>query len=1066
MTTVKPDLARTLAPLKGFQRDTVAHVTSRLWTDADPTTRFLVADEVGLGKTLVGRGVIAETIEHLWDTEDRIDIVYICSNAQIAQQNLAKLVPGDVEIPHADRLTLLMANVAEFQGRKLNYISFTPGTSFTVGETAGKSAERVLIYHLLRRGWGKHEMTSKGWLKFFRGSSGAERFEGKLKAFDTSAITDEIAEAFVADVKNADPIEPEFASLEDEVWDVAHSRFAYLKGDPDRGLSRYRNRLIGRMRNLVAHAAIRALEPDLIILDEFHRFKTLLDDDNPEAELAKALFNQPTARVLLLSATPFSMYTLPDEPEGADHYQDFLATVRFLLGGRGLSAEDVDARIADLGRDLEAMRRAALPGADTRAEGLAARDRVQHTLSRVMSRVERLASTPDRDGMLTEKPMPVPVTAGDLQAYAGGQRIADAIGRGRGGRDMFELWRSSPYLFNIMETYQVKQGLAKAIDSADPAVRKPVHDAIRTADGLLDWQTLEDYRPLDAGNAKMRALVADTVDRGAWKLAWLPPSLPYYRPAGVFADESLRTFTKRLVFSAWTVAPKAIASVVSYEAERRGVQESARTGGYSERASLNPPIRRPRHDGNSQNMAPEALFQPSIVLAELCDPLILAQQVGGAVSAAELRDVASAAVRERFDALCTEQDINRSSRSKEDPSWYWALPLLLDRHAHPDRPYPVKIPEYFASAKDPAELDAEALGGLPDDLVEVVTELGLAGPGTCALRALRRATGSARAFADDDLWDAAFSAAEYLRSMFNQAEIAAAVRVSAPSDAYWRSALGYCRDGNLQSVLDEYFALGGVERDHDGNDLDPLTERLGQALSVGLGRAEIDVFDTSGDEVVLDGSNSIRHHFAMRMGHRGTTDEQQQARVGDVLAAYNSPFWPFVLASTSVGQEGLDFHTYSHAIVHWNLPGNPVDMEQREGRVHRFRGHAIRRNIAAEHGGAALAPGCTDPWSTMFAAAEAAKTPEDTGLVPDWVYARPGGATIERYVPAMPLSRESVRYQRLLRTVAAYRLTLGQPRQEDLVRYLSDGAADGEVLQIDLAPPVRTGTNTAYDAAR
>ena len=49
--------------------------------------------------------------------------------------------------------------------------------------------------------------------------------------------------------------------------------------------------------------------------------------------------------------------------------------------------------------------------------------------------------------------------------------------------------------------------------------------------------------------------------------------------------------------------------------------------------------------------------------------------------------------------------------------------------------------------------------------------------------------------------------------------------------------------------------------------------------------------------------------------------------------AFNSPFWPFVLTSTSVGQEGLDFHLYCHAVVHWNLPSNPVDLEQREGRV-------------------------------------------------------------------------------------------------------------------------------------
>jgi len=36
--------------------------------------------------------------------------------------------------------------------------------------------------------------------------------------------------------------------------------------------------------------------------------------------------------------------------------------------------------------------------------------------------------------------------------------------------------------------------------------------------------------------------------------------------------------------------------------------------------------------------------------------------------------------------------------------------------------------------------------------------------------------------------------------------------------------------------------------------------------------------------------------------------------------------------TTSIGQEGLDFHYYCRKIVHWNLPSNPVDLEQREGR--------------------------------------------------------------------------------------------------------------------------------------
>ena len=78
------DPAPVLAGLKQFQRDTVEHVVNRFYRDPDRARRFLVADETGLGKSLVARGVIARAIEHLEDSPDigRIDIVYVCSNSR------------------------------------------------------------------------------------------------------------------------------------------------------------------------------------------------------------------------------------------------------------------------------------------------------------------------------------------------------------------------------------------------------------------------------------------------------------------------------------------------------------------------------------------------------------------------------------------------------------------------------------------------------------------------------------------------------------------------------------------------------------------------------------------------------------------------------------------------------------------------------------------------------------------------------------------------------------------------------------------------------------------------
>ena len=86
MTEAAIDLKAEMALLKDFQRRTVKHAFRRLYRSQYSSRRFLVADEVGLGKTLVARGIIAKAIDHLEKegVVDRIDIVYVCSNARLA----------------------------------------------------------------------------------------------------------------------------------------------------------------------------------------------------------------------------------------------------------------------------------------------------------------------------------------------------------------------------------------------------------------------------------------------------------------------------------------------------------------------------------------------------------------------------------------------------------------------------------------------------------------------------------------------------------------------------------------------------------------------------------------------------------------------------------------------------------------------------------------------------------------------------------------------------------------------------------------------------------------------
>jgi hypothetical protein len=165
-----------------------------------------------------------------------------------------------------------------------------------------------------------------------------------------------------------------------------------------------------------------------------------------------------------------------------------------------------------------------------------------------------------------------------------------------------------------------------------------------------------------------------------------------------------------------------------------------------------------------------------------------------------------------------------------------------------------------------------------------------------------------------------------------------------------------------------------------------------------------------------------------------------------------------VLATTSVGQEGLDFHWWSHAVVHWNTPPNPVDFEQREGRVHRYGGHAVRRNIAQRHRTEILAAGDANPWRAAYQVA----TDETVRLgefAPHWVY--PGPARIQRHVFPYPLSVDTTKLERLKDDVALYRLTFGQPRQEDLLELLRHRGVQhdpGRIddLRLDLRPPGST----------
>ena len=202
-------------------------------------------------------------------------------------------------------------------------------------------------------------------------------------------------------------------------------------------------------------------------------------------------------------------------------------------------------------------------------------------------------------------------------------------------------------------------------------------------------------------------------------------------------------------------------------------------------------------------------------------------------------------------------------------------------------------------------------------------------------------------------------------------------------------------------MLDEYvhvlFESEGLYDKPMSEQVNSLCGAIDDALSLRATSNDIHFFSTSDGAVEIDRSNRLRNHFAVRFGRGTSEDERTTQRVKQVQTAYNSPFWPFVLASTSVGQEGLDFHSYSHAVVHWNLPGNPVDLEQREGRVHRYKGHAVRKNVADRYGSRPEVAQSGDPWARVFELAAEDRPDGESDTYPYWICT--GDHAIERYAP-------------------------------------------------------------------
>lgn len=1030
-----------LAVLKAFQRATVDHVFRRLHSDPDATRQFLVADEVGLGKTMVARGVIARTIEALWDRVPRIDIIYVCSNGAIAAQNLARLNVMEREakvLPtRLTMLPLVLGGSNSLRKNRVNFVSLTPGTTFDLKSSGGWARERALILQLLQdmlSAPGDASRVFKGW----SGDEGWRRERDWVASEATNRNIDlEIAEKFRQAVSNTHGL---INRIDDLCAEVA--RHQVVNGD----LRHACTRLIGELRGMLAQASVQSLEPDLIILDEFQRFHELLHGEGEAADLARQLFTHTdaagnSAKTLLLSATPYRMLTLAgDTPEDGDHHKDLLDVLQFLFG-----AKDGALRRDEIASEMRRFRSAmqALPAGFDTARTI--RVGLEDQLRRVIARTERVAETADRDAMIRELHHEVDLRKDDLIEA----RAIATVAAAAGAPGTVEYWKSSPWLLNMMRGYKLADLLKEQAKTPSPELRAAMKVATRLQ---IDPQAIENYAPLAPANGRMRKLADLSFADDMARRLWIAPALPYFG--------ARQPVSKMLIFSEWSMVPDCIAGFLSYEAERQ-------MGMGKGHAYSKPPgqILRFNHaQGRLNGLRALQLFIPSPRLALLADPLTLLREEGPFVDIGALQSAVASRLRPLAQAL-----VDNSSETGKG-SWDWSASAALDienpvfsawlrssdlisegpetRSTGEEDVWRDHLLELAEKARQP--ISVTDINHVLPHLVDVA----LGSPATCALRALSRIA-PGLPLDDSALLTAAAHVGMAFRTLFNQPETQALLR--ADGDVYWRAVLRYGSEHDLQSVLDEYvhvlFEAEGQIGHPPASAVRTVAERMAEALSLRPAQIELNHYEVRRGRIQQSHPITLRGRFAMRLAQKGE-DETGVARTGLVRTAFNSPFRPFVLASTSVGQEGLDFHPYCHRIVHWNLPGNPVDMEQREGRVHRYKNHAVRLNLVAGFADTVRVGEFIDPWAAMFDAAHKRATREGD-LEPFWVL--DGPVKVERHILSLPFSREETRLSWLRRSVAIYRLAFGQPRQDDLLALLDkarDTLSDKELgeLQINLRP--------------
>ncbi|RJV46001.1 hypothetical protein DWX57_05485 [Coprococcus sp. AF19-8AC] len=979
--------------------------------------RFLLADEVGLGKTIIARGVIRCLMCKLLEQEiagksgEQIkneadyyyfNVIYICSNTNIAKQNEEKLGLGKNEDEGwTNRASCLSGKEfnsskyeVEFQavlqdyykvygndhtyeslGRvnalktRLRILPMTQRTSIDI-KGRGKVEEREYLYRLIRA-FSDDEIISA------EASRGNEDFEKMMGLYMTKCKCDEEfnkACNIIRDSRNGDEYEIENFY---NTWQIVRKGFAEITMD--------------------------WLDCGLVIMDEFQNFKEIIGQasDDEESIIRKVLEQESDGEdrnpyVLMLSATPFRMYMSKnadqdetDTDTAGTENASIYDVCRFLEKGGGTNGMSVIS--SSLEAYKTALEKYSRSDRESKENVLEKKNTFERQMGSVFTRMERINVLRElrEDCTDAEDTDKQEIGCGGIKALLDytNELVEYDTGNGRyhiGTGTATAYAERIPYVLSFMnrgnkqaggdDGYKIKRNFDEDVgagkiryknNSKCYILEDDFKDMSKTLgewhgvyekvlEYILDIESLDIDSMLKSG--KYNGMTREDVllnHPGAARLLWVPSVVGWKELKGAFAEH--KNFGKTVMFSDRVVVPRAMAWLISREVTRRLIW------------------------------------------------WILKQEQDKSITEKEL------------------QDFQESAKDILEQILEQILGLVAGFEENPER------------------------GNSGDEGIKTVEKI--------------FTTSESGMFA---VWSEMGLPIKRNKEGFALRDSGGTLQMDV--DSLRQSIKDYCEEGKLQYVLQELEYIGNAAYLSDGHNVHEATE-----IYITLyehtkdGRLQI---SRTGDNQ-KSAERPVETYYARCIG--SGNDDDKVNSISKLQAAFNSPFAPFVFATTSIGQEGLDFHNYADRMVHLSIPANPTDFEQREGRINRYNCLAVRKAVMEWYGNKEETRMCSDDIPKLldnaFEAAKASLCEESNqklncGIIPHWLVARKKDdnklevAGIKRLVPYFYNSSMMEKYHNMLKLLQLYRSVIGQADADELLERLmvNKKEADVQELYVDFSP--------------